>query len=49
MQTFSSSMATRSLTFRCLADPEKNLAVIMKDGKIDKNAPDPTMALTGSR
>ena len=32
-----------------LANPEKSLAVIMKDGKIYKNALDPTMALTGSR
>lgn len=32
-----------------LADPDKNLALIMKDGKIYKNALDPTMALTGSR
>jgi imidazolonepropionase-like amidohydrolase len=32
-----------------LANPEKNLALIMKDGKIYKNALDPTMALGGSR
>jgi imidazolonepropionase-like amidohydrolase len=32
-----------------LANPEKNLALIMKDGSIYKNALDPTMALTGSR
>jgi imidazolonepropionase-like amidohydrolase len=32
-----------------LANPEKNLALIMKDGKIYKNALDPTMALTGGR
>jgi imidazolonepropionase-like amidohydrolase len=31
------------------ASPEKNLAVIMKDGKIYKNALDPAMALTGRR
>jgi imidazolonepropionase-like amidohydrolase len=32
-----------------LANPEKNLALIMKDGKIYKNALDPTMTLTGGR
>jgi imidazolonepropionase-like amidohydrolase len=32
-----------------LTDPEKNLALIMKDGKIYKNSLDPSMALTGSR
>lgn len=32
-----------------LANPEKNLALIMKDGKIYKNALDPSMALTGGR
>jgi imidazolonepropionase-like amidohydrolase len=30
-----------------LANPEKNLALIMKDGKIYKNALGPTMAITG--
>jgi imidazolonepropionase-like amidohydrolase len=30
-----------------LANPEKNLALIMKDGKIHKNTLGPTMALTG--
>jgi imidazolonepropionase-like amidohydrolase len=32
-----------------LGNPEKNLTLIMKDGKIYKNALDPNMALTGSR
>ena len=32
-----------------LANPAEKLALIMKDGKIYKNAVDPTMALTGSR
>jgi imidazolonepropionase-like amidohydrolase len=32
-----------------LANPEKNLALIMKDGKIYKNALDPNMAFGGSR
>jgi imidazolonepropionase-like amidohydrolase len=32
-----------------LANPEKNLALIMKDGKVYKNALDPTMAFGGSR
>jgi imidazolonepropionase-like amidohydrolase len=32
-----------------LANPVEKLALIMKDGKIYKNAVDPTMALTGSR
>jgi imidazolonepropionase-like amidohydrolase len=30
-----------------LANPEKNLALIMKDGKVHKNTLGPTMALTG--
>ena len=32
-----------------LANPEQGLALIMKDGKIYKNAVDPTMALTGNQ
>jgi hypothetical protein len=41
------STAIRSPTSNFVADPAKNLVVIMKDGRIYKNLLDPSMALSG--